>query len=168
MSISSVAEPLIKAGKIKVVLTLGENLLKIGLTKEDLQALSFLASTHVLANSTAEYSNVVLPGATYAEKRGSMINVTGRLQKMNKAVNAPGNARDTWEILRDLVVACGGSNGLYSVEDVFKRLAMDVKAFEGLTFSKIGDLGVPVLETTETVPILEREKDRKAKGIIVG
>jgi anaerobic selenocysteine-containing dehydrogenase len=46
-----------------------------------------------------------LAGASYAEKRGSMINVTGRLQRLNKAVKSPGNARDTWEILRDLIVA---------------------------------------------------------------
>ena len=97
-----------------------------------------------------------------------MINVTGRLQALVKAVNPPGSARDTWEILRDLVVACGGSNGLYSIEDVFKRLAAEVTCFTGITFAKIGHLGVPVLDTGETVPILEREKERKAKGIIVG
>ena len=30
------------------------------------------------------------------------------------------------------------------------------------------DLGTQVLETAEKVPLLEREKERKAKGIIVG
>jgi NADH-quinone oxidoreductase subunit G len=111
---------------------------------------------------------VVLPGSAYAEKRGSMINATGRLQRMNKAVNAPGNARDTWEILRDLIVEVGGSNGLHSVEDVFMRITTEVPALQGLSFAKIGDLGVQVIETGEKVPLLEREKERKAKGIIVG
>ena len=65
-------------------------------------------------------------------------------------------------------MACGGSNGLYSIEDVFSRLAAEVTAFNGLSFAKIGDLGMSILETSETVPLLEREKERKAKGIIVG
>jgi NADH-quinone oxidoreductase subunit G len=128
----------------------------------------FIASLHILANASAELSNVVLPGTAYAEKRGSMINVTGRLQSLNKAVKTPGNARDTWEILRDLIVALGGSNGIHTIEDVFKRLAAEVPALNGLTFSKIGDLGTQVLETAEKIPLLEREKERKAKGIIVG
>jgi NADH-quinone oxidoreductase subunit G len=158
----------IRSGEIKAVLALGENLLKAGFAKGDLQKLSFLASTHILANATAELSHVVLPGASYAEKRGSMINVTGRLQRLGKAINSPGNAHDDWEILRDLIVACGGSNGIYTVEEVFKRMAAEISVFEGLTFSRIGDLGVPLIETGEKVPLLEREKERKAKGIIVG
>ena len=56
------------------------------------------------------------------------------------------------------MITLGGSNGIHTIEDVFKRL----------TFSKIGDLGTQVLETAEKVPLLEREKERKAKGIIVG
>ncbi|MEN3941276.1 molybdopterin-dependent oxidoreductase [Prosthecobacter sp. SYSU 5D2] len=159
---------LMSRGKLKAVLALGENLLKAGFERQDLEKVSFLTTLHILANATAELSQVVLPGTAYAEKRGSMINATGRLQRLNKAVNAPGNARDTWEILRDIVVACGGSNGLYSVEDVFKCLANDTAVFNGLSFAKIGDLGIPLIETGETIPLLEREKERKAKGLIVG
>ena len=68
----------------------------------------------------------------------------------------------------DLIVVSGGSNGLHAVEDVFKLMASEISVFEGLTLSRIGDLGVQVMETYETVPILEREKERKAKGMIVG
>ena len=157
-----------RGGSIKAVLALGENLLKAGFEKADLQKLSCLVSLHILAKATADLSHVVLPGSSYAEKRGSMINVTGRLQRLNRAVNSPGNAHDTWEILRDLIVACGGSNGLHAIEDVFKHMASEVSIFEGLTLTRIGDHGVQVMETTEKVPLLEREKERKAKGVIVG
>lgn len=155
-------------GLLRGVLALGENLLKVGFPQRDLEKVPFIATLHILANASAELSNVVLPGTAYAEKRGSMINATGRLQRLNKAVKTPGNAHDTWEILRDLIVALGGSNGIHTIEDVFKRLAAEVPALAGLTFSKIGDLGTQVLETAEKVPLLEREKERKAKGIIVG
>ncbi len=159
---------LMSRGRLRVVLALGENLLKAGFEQRDLEKVGCLVSLHILANACAELSQVVLPGNAYAEKRGSMINVTGRLQRLNKAVNAPGNARDTWEILRDLVVAVGGSNGLHSIEDVFSRLAAEIACFNGLSFAKIGDLGVQVLETSEKIPLLEREKERRSKGIIVG
>ncbi|CAN5902787.1 2Fe-2S iron-sulfur cluster-binding protein [soil metagenome] len=158
----------IRSGKVRVVLALGENLLKLGLEKAQLEKLTFLASSHVLANATAELSHVVLPAATDAEKRGSMINVTGRLQRLNKAIESPGEAREDWEILRDLILEVSGSNGIHSVDDIFKRMAGEIKPFAGLTLTRLGNLGIQVMETTETVPILEREKDRKAKGLIVG
>jgi NADH-quinone oxidoreductase subunit G len=158
----------VASGSIKGVLAIGENLLKAGFEKEALAKLKALVSVHILANATAELSHVVLPGSSYAEKRGSMINVTGRLQRLNRAVKSPGNAGDTWEVLRDLVVAFGGSNGLYMIEDVFKRLAAEVPEFEGLTLSRIGEQGLQVMETGETVPLLERERERQAKGLIVG
>ena len=97
-----------------------------------------------------------------------MINVTGRLQRLSRAINSPGNARDDWEILRDLISALGGSNGLHSIEDVFKQMASEISIFAGLTLSRIGELGLPLMETTEEIPLLVREKDRKAKGVIVG
>jgi len=158
----------IRSGLIKGVIALGENLVKAGYDADALGKLKVLISTHILANPTAELSSVVMPSASYAEKRGSMINVTGRLQRLNKAVNSPGNARDDWEILRDLVLELTGNNGLHSVDDIFKLLAAKVPAFQGLTLSRIGDLGLPSIETSEVVPILEREKERQAKGVIVG
>jgi NADH-quinone oxidoreductase subunit G len=158
----------LERGRYRVVLALGENLMKLGLEPRHLEKVEFLVSSHVLANATAEHSHVVLPAATYAEKRGSMINVTGRLQKLNKAIACPGEAREDWETLRDLILAVSGSNGLHSVDDVFKRMAAELETFSGLTLARLGDLGVQVMETTETVPILERERERKAKGIIVG
>jgi NADH-quinone oxidoreductase subunit G len=158
----------VRSGAITGVIALGENLLKCGFEKDSLSKLKVLISSHVLANPTAELSHIVLPGYTYAEKRGSMINATGRLQRLNQAITRPGNARDDWEFLRDLVLAISGSNGLHSVDDVFRQIAANVPCFQGLTLAGIGDQGVQVLETSETVPVLEREKERRAKGIIVG
>jgi NADH-quinone oxidoreductase subunit G len=47
-------------------------------------------------------------------------------------------------------------------------MAAEIPAFSGLSLAKIGDQGVPLVPTTESVPLLEREKERRAKGIIVG
>ena len=77
-------------------------------------------------------------------------------------------AKDDWEILRDLILAVSGQNGLYAIEDVFKQMAAAVPAFNGLNLGKIGAQGVAVLETSERIPLLEREAQRKQQGIIVG
>jgi NADH-quinone oxidoreductase subunit G len=109
---------------------------------EDLATLETLIVTDILANQTTGLATVLLPASAWAEKRGSMINAKGRLQRLNRAVTAPGEAHDDWEILRDLIQALSGSNGLYQIEDVFKQMAADVPEFAGLSLSKIGDLGV--------------------------
>ena len=159
----------VRSGSIKAVIALKENLVKeAGFTAEDLGKLEFLVSGHILANPTAEASDVVLPLAASVEKRGSMVNETGRLQRLNTAIQLPGQARDDWEVLRDLILAVSGQNGLYALEDVFKQMASDVAEFNGLNLGKIGDGGVTVVETGATIPLLQREAERKQKGIIVG
>jgi len=159
----------IEEGRIKALLVLQEDIIgDAGFSGELLGELDFLLATHPLANPTTGLADIVLPGACWAEKSGTMINVTGRLQRLNKVVEGPGQTRESWEIIRDLIHALGGGNGIYSVTDLFRQLAAEVPAFKGLTWGQIGDLGLPLIETGETIPALEREKQRKAAGLIVG
>ena len=67
-------------------------------------------------------------------------------------MQAPCDARDDWEILRDLIQPLAGSNGLFAIEDVFKAMAAEVKVFAGLSLSKIGDLGVPLIQEKKPEP----------------
>ena len=158
----------VAAGKLKGVIAIGEDLQKAGFDDEGLKNLDLLVSAHILANGTAELADVVLPISSFAEKRGSMINVTGRLQRLNAAIVSPGNAMDTWEVLRDLRMAISGENGIYTVEEIFSAMAKSVKNFKGLSLGKIGSHGVHLVDTDERVPLLEREAEKKAKGMIVG
>lgn len=135
----------VRSGAIKALLVLGEDVTKCGLTEDDLRKLDALVVMDILPNRTTPISTVLLPAAAWAEKRGSMINVRGRLQRLNRAVEVPGQARDDWEILRDLIQQVSGSNGIYMIEDLFKQMAGEVKEFQGLNLSKIGDLGLQVL-----------------------
>ena len=48
----------------------------------------------------ARQADLVLPGATYAEKHGTYINTEGRVQRGEKAAFPPGDAREDWAILR--------------------------------------------------------------------
>jgi len=166
----SVIREAIQTGSIKGLIVLGEDLITdAGFTADDLTGLQFLLQTHILANPTAELANVVLPSAAFAEKRGSMVNLSGRLQRLNRAAEAPGLANDDWEILRDLISALSGEkNEIFQIEEVFKALAQTVPAFTGLTLSKIGHQGTPILETGYQIPLMTNERARKAAGTING
>jgi NADH-quinone oxidoreductase subunit G len=48
----------------------------------------------------AKQADLVLPGATYAEKHGTYVNTEGRVQRGEKAAFPPGQAREDWAILR--------------------------------------------------------------------
>lgn len=158
------------SGKLKALIVLDEDLFEAaGFTHEDLAPAELIISSHIIANPTAQASHIILPGASFAEKRGSMINVTGRLQKLNQAIQPPANARDNWEIIRDLILAyTGEKNDMYMLEDIVKVMSQAIPAFEGITLSKIGDQGIPFIETNETIPLLEKEKQRIANREIVG
>jgi NADH-quinone oxidoreductase subunit G len=140
----------VAGGSIRGLIVLGEDATKCGIAESDLAKLSALVVTDILPNKTTPRATVLLPASAFAEKRGTMINLAGRIQRLNRAVAAPGQARNDWEILRDLIVAVGGANGVYSVEEVFKAMAAETPALAGLSLAAIGDLGVQLALGEET------------------
>jgi NADH-quinone oxidoreductase subunit G len=150
----------VKSGQIKALVMLKENAMHLGIPVEQLAQLPVCIVMNILSHEATEKATVVLPACGFAEKRGSMINGKGRLQRLNRAVRPPGNARDDWEILRDLVQAVGGGDSLHSVDDVFRRISETVPRFAGLSLSKIGDLGVHILQMKELPPM--HPSDEKA------
>jgi NADH-quinone oxidoreductase subunit G len=151
----------VKSGEIRALMVLGENPITCGVLFEQLVNLPALIAMDILSNATTEHATVLLPASGFAEKRGSMINGEGRLQRLNRAVRPPGNARDDWEILRDLLQALGGSNGLYSIDDVFRQMSAEIPELRGLTLNHIGDLGVQVTSADESPlpPVDPKEHD---------
>jgi NADH-quinone oxidoreductase subunit G len=132
----------VSSGTIKSLLVLGEDALECGVSETDLEKLDSLVVTAILSDRTTANATVLLPAASWAEKRGSMINLKGRLQRLNQAISSPGRARDDWEILRDLIQAVSGPNGVYTIDELFKQIVAEFSALEGLSLSRIGDLGV--------------------------
>jgi NADH-quinone oxidoreductase subunit G len=155
----------VKTGKIKALVILKENTMHLGIPVEQLAQLPVLIMMNVLPNEATEKATVVLPGCGFAEKRGSMVNGKGRLQRLNRAVQPPGNARDDWEILRDLLQAVGGGDSLLSIDDVFRRISETVPQFTGLTLSKIGDLGVHILQMEELPPAHPSDEEKIEQAV---
>ena len=158
----------VRAGRLRGLLVFGEDLLEARFETEDLRKLELLVTAQILTGPMAGMADVVLPAAAWAEKRGSMINVQGRIQRLNRAVASPGQARDDWEILAELIRDAGGKAGWRSVDELFAEMAGEIDVMGGLSLAKIGDLGRPLVETGVKIPLLEREAERKARGLIAG
>jgi len=141
----------LKKRTIKALIVLGEDATKV--IGEEIANAELIVAMNILPNGTTKLAHLLFPSAGFAEKRGSMVNKNGRLQRLNRAIQPPGSARDDWEIIRDLLQGVSGDNGIYMIEDVFKQIATSVPAFAGLSLSKIGDLGVQLkLDTGEGAP----------------
>jgi NADH-quinone oxidoreductase subunit G len=160
----------VRSGSIKALIVLAEDIITdAGFTAADLAKLGFLLQAHISANPTADVAHLVLPTASFAEKRGSMVNLAGRLQRLNRAIDPPAQARDDWEVLRDLIAQLADAKpDPFLIEEVFQLVAAGVPAFNGLTLSKIGHQGTQVLETGYEIPLLANEQARKAAGLING
>lgn len=152
----------VRNGSIKVLFSLGEDLISdAGFTAEDLAGLDLHIHSHILENPTAQTAHIVLPSAAFTEKRGTMINLSGRIQRLNQVTIAPGQARDDWEILRDIAEAIDpASPTIPNIDNCFKKLAESVSELENLTHARIGDQGIVVKETGYVIPLLADEKAR--------
>ncbi|MBL8656836.1 MAG: NADH-quinone oxidoreductase subunit G [Altererythrobacter sp.] len=82
----------------------------------------------------AHAADIILPAAAYSEKDGTYVNTEGRVQFAEKAVFAPGDAREDWTILRALADALGVSVGFDSFAQLQAAMIAAVPALgeEGL------------------------------------
>ncbi len=73
----------------------------------------------------AAHADVVLPGASYAEKSGTWVNLEGRVQRGERAVFPPGDAREDWTILRALSETMGKTLPFDTLEELRADMAAD-------------------------------------------
>ena len=161
----------ISNGSIKAVIAASEDLLDAGFSAEDVDGLELLISIFNTTNATAQASDIVFPGASSAEKRGSMINVTGRLQKLNAACIPPADARDDWEIISELILAITGETpeqAPLSIDQLSEIISNNIPQLEGKNLANISEQGEVIIDTNVTIPLLDRETQRIAQGEIVG
>lgn len=82
----------------------------------------------------ARHADVILPGAAYSEKSGTYVNLEGRVQRGERAVFPPGDAREDWAIFRALSDVLGKRLPFDSLDALRAEMAKAVPALgvEGL------------------------------------
>jgi len=86
----------------------------------------------------AHAADVILPSAAFSEKPGTYVNTEGRVQLADKAVFAPGDAREDWTILRAMADALGVAVGFDSFDELRGAMA---RAVPGLGREGLADYG---------------------------
>lgn len=70
--------------------------------RECLEQLDFLVLQEIFPSETAAYADVLLPGASFAEKTGTFTNTERRVQMVHKAIEPIGEARPDWQITAEI------------------------------------------------------------------
>jgi NADH-quinone oxidoreductase subunit G len=93
-------------------------------------AFTVYIGTH--GDAGAHRADVILPGATYAEKSATYVNTEGRVQMTNRAGFAPGDAREDWAILRALSEVLGHKLPFDSLSQLRSKLYAEYPHFAAI------------------------------------
>ncbi len=127
----------------KVVLALGAD--EVDWTRFD-GSLKVYIGHH--GDKGAHAADIILPAASYAEKDGTYVNTEGRVQFAEKAVFAPGDAREDWTILRAMADALGVNVGFDSFAELQVAMIAAVPALGEEGLATFGDLPKPAGDIT--------------------
>ena len=131
----------IAAGKVKTVVSIGEDLTAAGLTAAQLAQVAVIyLGTH--ANATSAVARVVLPTLTVFEKSGTFVNQQFRLQKSAAAVPGLAGASDDLVVLDRLVIAAGGNSAGATVGAVWTALSAEIAQLTTVTFANLSKQGL--------------------------
>jgi formate dehydrogenase alpha subunit len=130
-----------RSGKIKALYIIGEDPMRsdpnINHVKEAIERLEFLVVQEIFMNKTAEFADVVLPGASFAEKDGTFTNSERRIQRIRKAIEPLGEARADWKIICDISNRMGYPMRYKDTEQIMDEIASLVPIYRGISFKRI-------------------------------
>lgn len=128
-------------GELRSVLLLGCDPIRDfphpALAKAALEKAEFVVAMDLFLSDSAWLADVVLPVEGFAEAEGTVTNVEGRVQKVNRMIPGPGQSRPAWSVLHDLSERMGGRLGAFSAEAVSKEIADVAPAYRGVTWDKL-------------------------------
>ncbi len=134
---------------------------------EALKALDFLVVQDLFLTETAQLADVVLPGASFAEKEGTFTNTERRVQRVRQAIAPIGEARPDWQIIADLSTRMGLPMRYENPEMIFEEMRSVTPAYAGITYQRINRAGIqwpcPTLEHPGT-PYLHQDQFTRGLG----
>ncbi len=170
-----------REGEIRGLLSICSNMMvslpDTNKVRESLEGLEFNVCIDFFMSESARYADVVLPGTTWAEDEGTTTSGEGRVIKINKAIDPPGDAREDWKTIQEIAHRMG--RGKYfrfnSPREIFDELRLASKGgkadYFGISYEKIdrqdGVFWPCPTEESEGTPRLFEERfahdDGKAK-----
>jgi predicted molibdopterin-dependent oxidoreductase YjgC len=107
-----------------------------------LEGLEFLVVQDIFLTATAALADVVLPAsAAWAESEGTVTNSERRVQRVRKALDPPGDARDDLWIIYELARRMGCDFGSHAAEDVWNEVRSLSPVHAGMSYKRLEKLG---------------------------
>jgi len=111
-------------------------------TVELLRGLDFMVVQDIYLTRTAELADVVLPAAAgWVETEGTVTSSERRVQRVRKALDPPGEARDDLDILSDLARRMGHDWGTPTAEEAWDELRSLSPIHAGMSYRRLEELG---------------------------
>jgi len=164
--------PAMRAGKLKGLYVIGENP-KLSdpdwnHLSEAMQELEFLVVQELFLSETAQVADVVLAGASVAEKEGTFTNTERRCMRIQEAIAPIGNTLPDWRIIARLSTAMGYPMDYQNPEEIFNEMAaLTPKSYAGMTYDRLGIDGLqwPCPDTSHPgTPYLHKDAFARGKG----
>lgn len=133
-------------GKMKALYIIGENPMvsdpDLNHAENSLENLDFLVVQDIFLTETARMADVVLPAASFAEKEGTFSNTERKIQRVRKALESPGEARDDWKIISDLAGRMGYPMEYDGAQAIMKEIAEVTPSYSGITYDRLETDGI--------------------------
>lgn len=107
---------------------------------EAMENLDFLVVQDIFMSETAKYADVVFPAAGWGEQEGTFTNGERRVQRVRKAVDAPGEAKLDWEIMKEIAIRMGAEPEQFTynnANEIFDEMRMITPQYRGMTYERL-------------------------------
>ena len=134
-------------GKIKVLYEVGENPAlseaNANHVYEALEKLEFFVVQDIFLTETAQYADVILPAASFAEKNGTFTNTERRVQRVRRTINPVGGSKPDWQITCELAKRMGkGGFDFENPSQIMEEIADLTPSYGGISFDRLEDRGL--------------------------
>jgi formate dehydrogenase alpha subunit len=144
-------------GEIKALYIMGENPV---LTDPDgnhvieaLTALDLFVFQDIFLNETAQFADVVLPAASFAEKDGTFTNTERRVQRIRKAIEPIGESKPDWWIVCEIAKRMDAKGFDYdNPSEIMDEIARLTPSYEGISYARLDERGLQWPCTSEDHP----------------
>lgn len=164
--------PAATSGNVKGLYIFGEDPIvtdpDTGHVRQALESLDFLVVQELFMTETAAYADVVLPGISYAEKDGTFTNTERRVQRVRKAVEPRGQAREDYEIFCEVMTRMGYPCAYESAKEIMKEISAVTPSFGGINYERLEkeSLQWPCRSLTDPgTPIMHVGSFARGKGL---
>ena len=135
----------VEEGSVRGLYIMGENPMMsdpdTNHVEKALKKCEFLVVQDIFLTETAVLADVVLPGATFAEKDGTFTNTERRVQRIRKAIEPIGESKADYEIINEVMAAIGYKNDFTTASEIFDEMASVTPSYSGMDYDRFEELG---------------------------